>query len=63
MNIFGSPSSKLSFVKTRPALRIKGKSSIVLNRDDVVPVTVVIGQQWSSEIYLLRKCDDWNVTV
>ena len=40
MNIFGSPSSKLSFVKTRPALRIEGKSSIVLNCEYVVHVMV-----------------------
>ena len=40
VNIFGSPSSKLSFVKTGPALRIEGKSSIVLNCEYVVPVMV-----------------------
>ena len=63
VNIFGSPSSKLSFVKTRPALRIEGKSSIFLTGGDVVPVMAGVGQQWSSEICLLRKCDHWNVTV
>ena len=47
LNIFGSPSSKLSFVKTRPALRIEGKSSIFLTRGDVVPMMVGVVQQWS----------------
>ena len=59
----GSPSSKLSFVKIRPALRIEGKSSICLTRGDVVPVMVGVGQQWSSKIHELTKCDHSNVTV